>query len=476
MHSGLHYGSILVRQEYIQSSVPMTTKSSLEGGRYKGTVIVIMAAILGFIIIIALVVLIMKEKACAPVIFGFLPVIAALILGFALNDIVKMYLDGFSGAAKNAVLAMFSVTYFYMMNEVGAFDPIVNLIVSKSHGNITAVFLATTAIAMLTTLDGQSASTIVVTVPVMYPIFKKMKIRPVNLAFLITITAGAFMYVPYTSSMMAVSTALNIPVQDIWQKMLPVFGIAVVGCFIMAVIMAKIEEKRIKAGLNDYLDNLESEEAVEEIREISPWHKKMLPVNWIITVVLMVCLFTNKVNGTFLFVFIFSIAVFLNYPNARNQVGIMRKAAPMAMFVAVVFLLAGGYSKVMAQTNMMDAMVSTLLNLAPQSLTRYLHVILGFLAPMLNFVLGADTFYFGLVPLAGNIAASYGISLVSFCVTLMIGKGMSMLCSPTTPNLYLLTDMCHVSTKEYFKYTFFRLWAFAAVLLIIGFIIGAAVV
>ncbi len=456
--------------------MPERQHQVLEGGRYKSTLIVAMATFLGFAIIIALVLLIMKEKACAPVIFGVLPVIAALILGFALNDIVKMYLEGFSGAAKNAVLAMFSVMFFFMMNEVGAFDPIVDFIVSKSHGNVVAVFIAATAIAMMTTLDGQSASTIVVTVPVMYPIFKKMKIRPVNLAFIITMTVGIFMYAPYTSAMLAVSTSLNISVQDIWGQILPVFGVGVVGCFVMAVIMANIEKKRIIAGKNDYLDTDVDEESIVEKREISPWHKKMLPVNWIITVILMVCLFTNKVNSTFLFVFIFSLSVFINYPNARQQVGIMRKAAPMAMFIAVIFMVAGGYAKVMSQTGMMDAMVGALLGLAPQSLTRYLHVVLGFFAMPLNFVLGPDTFYYGLTPLAGNIASSYGISLVSFCVTLMIGKGIGMLCSPTTPNLYLLTDMCHVSTTEYFKFTFFRLWCFSLFILIIGFILGAAVI
>lgn len=435
-----------------------------------------MATFLGFVIIIALVLLIMKEKACAPVIFGVLPVIAALILGFALDDITKMYLDGFSHAAKNAVLAMFSVMFFFMMNEVGAFDPIVDVIVSKSRGNVIAVFIAATAIAMMTTMDGQSASTIVVTVPVMYPIFKKMKIRPVNLAFIITMTVGVFMYAPYTSAMLAVSTSLGISVQEVWGRILPVFGVGVVGCFVMAVIMAVIEKKRIMAGKNDHLEVDTNEESAVEKKEISPWHRKLLPFNWIITIILMVCLFTNSVNSTFLFVFIFSFTVFVNYPSARQQVGVMRKAAPMAMFIAIIFMVAGGYAKVMSETGMMDAMVGTLLGLAPQSLTRYLHVILGFIAMPINFVLGPDTFYFGLTPLAGNIASSYGISLVAFCVTLMIGKGVGMLCSPTTPNLYLLTDMCHVSTTEYFKFTFFRLWGFSVILLIVGFILGAAVI
>lgn len=433
-----------------------------------------LTTILGFAIIIALVILIMKEKACAPVIFAVLPVVAALILGYSVNEIIPMYVNGFSKNARNAVLAMFSVSYFFMMNEVGAFDPIVNAIVKKCSGNVILAFVAATIISMLTTLDGQSASTIVVTAPVMYPIFRKMKIRPENLAFIITVTVGVFMYLPYTSAMMAVSTALEIPVEQVWAQILPSFGIGIVACFVLAVIMAINEKKRIDAGKNDYLLDEMVEDNTSGTKELTERQKKLLPFNWAMTVILMICLFTSIVDSAVLFVFMFSLGVFVNFPNSKQQVGMVRKSAPMAMFVAVIFLIAGGYSNVMSETGMMDAMVGAMLGIAPDFMMRFLHDVIGIVSVPLNFFLGADTFYFGLVPLAGNIATSFGVPVIGYCITVMIGKGIGMLCSPTTPNLYLLTDMCHVSTKSYFKFTFLKLWLFSIVILILSWIIGVA--
>lgn len=433
-----------------------------------------LTTILGFAIIIALVVLIMKEKACAPVIFAVLPVVAALILGYSVNEIIPMYVNGFSKNARNAVLAMFSVSYFFMMNEVGAFDPIVNAIVKKCSGNVILAFVAATIISMLTTLDGQSASTIVVTAPVMYPIFRKMKIRPENLAFIITVTVGVFMYLPYTSAMMAVSTALEIPVEQVWAQILPSFGIGIVACFVLAVIMAINEKKRIDAGKNDYLIDEMVEDNTSGTKELTDRQKKLLPFNWTMTVILMICLFTSIVDSAVLFVFMFSLGVFVNFPNSKQQVDMVRKSAPMAMFVAVIFLIAGGYSNVMSETGMMDAMVGAMLGIAPDFMMRFLHDVIGVVSVPLNFFLGADTFYFGLVPLAGNIATSFGVPVIGYCITVMIGKGIGMLCSPTTPNLYLLTDMCHVSTKSYFKFTFLKLWLFSIVILILSWIIGVA--
>ena len=445
-----------------------TKEEALQGN------LLMLTTILGFAIIIALVLLIMKEKACAPIIFAVLPVIAAMILGYSVSEIVPMYVSGFSKNARNAVLAMFSVSYFFMMNEVGAFDPIVNAIVKRCSGNIILVFIAATIISMVTTLDGQSASTIVVTAPVMYPIFKKMKIRPENLAFIITVTVGVFMYLPYTSAMMAVSTALEVPVEEIWSQILPSFGIGIIACFVLAVLMAINEKKRIAAGKNDYLDAEMAEASGSGIKELTARQKKLLPFNWIMTVILMICLFTSIVDSAVLFVFMFALCVFVNYPNSKEQVGMIRKSAPMAMFVAVIFLIAGGYSNVMQETGMMDAMVGALLGIAPEFMMRFLHDLIGVVSVPLNFFLGADTFYFGLVPLAGNIATSFGVPVIGYCITVMIGKGIGMLCSPTTPNLYLLTDMCHVSTKSYFKFTFLKLWAFSVVILVLSWIFGIA--
>lgn len=431
--------------------------------------------ILGFLIIIALLILIMKEKAVAPVIFATLPVIAALILGYNLKDITGWFSEGFQSTANNAALAIFGILYFAMMNDIGMFDGLVNFITKKFSNSVILVFIAAWLVAVISTLDGASPSTILVTAPAMYPIFKKMKIRPVLLAFIITVVVGIFQYLPYTGMMMAVASGMGVDVGALWGQMIPAFAVGLALSFVLIIIMAKAEEKRIKSGKNDYLMDA-ADAAEQKVAEYSAWHLKMRPVNLILTAILLICLFTNTVKAQVAFGVAFPIALVLNYPTSRAQAGVIKKHAHVAMFVAVTFLMSGVYSKIMAGTGMMDGMVQALLKITPDSVGAHIPLIFGIFALPLGFILGPDAFYFGIMPAVGGVAASYGISTAAFCATVLIGKGIGMLFSPTTPNLYLMMDMCKCDVKEYFKFTAIPLFLYSLVVLAAACILGVAVV
>ena len=431
--------------------------------------------ILGFLIIVVLLVLIMKEKAAAPVIFATIPVVAAVILGAGLQDLTGWFQAGFQSTANNAALAIFGILYFAMMNDIGMFDDIVAFITKKFSNSVTFVFIACWLVAVISTLDGASPSTILVTAPTMIPIFRKMRIRPVNCAFIITAVVGVFQYLPYTGMMMAVSSAMSIDVGGLWIQMIPAFVVGLAGSFVLALILSKLEAKRIACGKNDYLAIAQNSVQQTEA-QYSPWHLKMRPVNLILTAILLICLLTNTVKAQVAFGVAFAVALFINYPTSRGQAGVIKKHANMAMFVAVTFLMSGVYSQIMSGTGMMDGMVQFLIHLLPQSLGSHIGIIFGILALPLGFVLGPDAFYFGIMPAVGGVAVSYGISVESFCATVLIGKGIGMLFSPTTPNLYLLTDMCKADVKEYFKFTAIPLFLFSLAVLAAACILGVATV
>ncbi len=431
--------------------------------------------ILGFLIIIILMILIMKSKAVAPVIFATVPVVAALILGYGLKDITGWFQAGFQATANNAALAIFGILYFAMMNDIGMFDDIVNFITKKFANSVLLVFIACWLVAVISTLDGASPSTILVTAPTMVPIFKKMKIRLVNCAFIITMVVGVFQYLPYTGMMMAVSSAMGVDVGNLWVQMIPAFVAGLVLTLVLTVILAKLEEKRIKSGKND---NLVTGSEADEIKtaQYSEWHLKTRKFNILLTIILLVLLLTNTVRAQVAFGVMFPIALVLNYPNSKGQAGVIKKHANMAMFVAVTFLMSGVYAQIMSGTGMMDGMVQFLINLLPESLGSHISIIFGILALPLGFVLGPDAFYFGIMPAVGGVAVRYGVSVEAFCATILIGKGIGMLFSPTTPNLYLLTDMTKTDVKDYFKFTAVPLFVLSLVVLAIACVLGVATV
>ena len=137
-----------------------------------------MVAVIGFLMIIAIVALLLKGKMSPIVVLAVVPTIAALILGFAPVDIMGFIADGIKTTTSNGILFIFSVIYFGVLSDTGLFDVIVGWLVKRAGNNVIAVTVVTALIATIAHLDGTTAVTVLITIPAMYPVYKKMKIDP----------------------------------------------------------------------------------------------------------------------------------------------------------------------------------------------------------------------------------------------------------------------------------------------------------
>ena len=140
-----------------------------------------MTAIVGFLMIIIIVALLLKGKLSPIVTLTLIPAVAALILGFAPLEVAKFIKEGMQSTISNAILFIFSVIFFGVMSDAGMFDVIVDFLVKKAGNNVIAVTVATAIIATIAHLDGTTAVTVLITIPAMLPIYKKMNISPLIL-------------------------------------------------------------------------------------------------------------------------------------------------------------------------------------------------------------------------------------------------------------------------------------------------------
>ena len=136
----------------------------------------IMAAAIGFLMIIVIVALLLKGKMSPIVVLAIVPTISALILGFVPTDILGFIADGIKTTTSNGILFIFSVIYFGVLSDTGLFDVIVNWLVKKAGNNVIAVTVVTAMIATIAHLDGTTAVTVLITIPAMYPVYKRMNI------------------------------------------------------------------------------------------------------------------------------------------------------------------------------------------------------------------------------------------------------------------------------------------------------------
>ena len=127
-------------------------------------------AIIGFALMLVLMFVLIKEKLSPPVAFILLPVIAAVIAGFNVEEISGFVATGLSTMLETAVLFIFSISYFTLMSEAGLFDPIINFLIKKVGKSVTTILFAVVMTTMVAHLDGSGATTFLIVVPAFLPI------------------------------------------------------------------------------------------------------------------------------------------------------------------------------------------------------------------------------------------------------------------------------------------------------------------
>jgi len=430
-----------------------------------------MLPLVGYLIILIMMLLIFKSKALPAFCFAVLPIIGALICGFNLAEITEFIDKGLSTTWKTAVLFIFSVTYFGIMNDVGLFDKLVDVLVKMAGNNITLILVFTSIIAMIGHIDGAAATTYLITIPTMLPIYKKMKIKPVILLLICGAATGIMNLVPWGGPTVRAATTANIDATVLWVKMIPmqIFGLVVV--IAMAFFLGRKESRRITTlGVDE--DGVELSDAVAEQQDISLKRPRLMWFNLLFTAVLVIALVTAVFPTHVVFMLGTIIVLAVNYPDPQLQQKRIQAHAPSSIMLTVTLLCAGIFLGVMTQSGIVLEMSKVLINALPVSLQRYLHYIVGALGAPLGMVLGPDPYYYGIMPIIGEIVAPFGVSLETVGHAMLIGENVALSVSPVVPSTFLAIGLAGVELKEHIRYSFVPLWALSIVMMIFAVVIG----
>ncbi|WP_438466498.1 hypothetical protein [Streptococcus pluranimalium] len=135
-------------------------------------------------------------------------------------------------------------------------------------------------------------------------------------------------------------------------------------------------------------------------------------------------------------------------------------------------LAAGIIVGVLSESGMLEAMVVPLLKIIPASLASQLQFIMGILAFPLGTMLGPDSYFYGLMPLAIQVGENYDIAPLTMGIAMLIGKNLSLLISPLVPATYLAISLTDLDLKDHIKYSFLPLWIVALLMLMMSVIFG----
>ena len=459
-----------------------------------------MLTLLGIGTVAALLLLILFRITSVLVALTLVPLAAALAGGFA-GSFGTWAMDGIRGVTPVAALLAFAVIYFGVMNDAGLFDPIIRALVRVVGTDPVRIALGTAAVASVAHLDGAGASTFMVTVPAMLPLYNRARMSALSLTCITALAAGTMNMLPWGGPTTRAATALQVGATQLFVPVIPAMVAGMVGVFVFAIRIGRLERQRIARApvlldAGAVADSAESAAAVHDqtfrlkAEATRPWRvclpasatrpwRVWLPAsagrlrrvfdfrlgsatrsgivwffNAALTAVTLAILFTELVPLALVFMIASAIALVVNYPNSRQQRERLTRHGEAAMLMVTTIFAAGVFTGVLTKSGMLASMTTDLVAILPAAALRHLPIIMAVLSMPLSLVFDPDSFYFGLLPVlahAADVAGGSGIEVARAAVLGQMTTGFPV--SPLTPATFLLVGLANVDLADHQRRT-----------------------
>ncbi|MDD6213089.1 MAG: citrate:proton symporter [Clostridiales bacterium] len=437
----------------------------------------LMLALLGFATIIAIIVLLLRNVTVPALAFIGVSTITTAILvltgTFTLDDMGGFIKAGVADVHGTAGLFIFSVLFFGIMTDVGMFDRIINALMKKVGNNVVGVALMTCIIAMIGHLDGGGASTFLITIPAMLPVYKGLHMRRTTLLLICVTAMGVMNLMPWGGPTMRAASVLGMEANALWRQLMPMQGVGILIALITAIVWGNIEKKRIEAlgaANSDMLDSDILDDADEKNTELL--RPKMFFFNVILTLAVILCLIFVPVPAYYVFMVGCVLALLVNYPGAKLQNKIIKSHSGPALMMASTILAAGVFLGVLEQSGIMDHMATVLASFIPASMGRFLPLFIGILSVPLTLLFCTDSYFYGLLPVLISIGNAFGVDPVHTAIVMVVCRNCATFISPVVPATFLGVGLAGVEIKDHIKNSFFWIWGVSIICLISGLLFG----
>jgi CitMHS family citrate-Mg2+:H+ or citrate-Ca2+:H+ symporter len=415
-----------------------------------------MLTLLGIGMVAALLLLILFRITSVLVALTLVPLAAALIGGFG-SSFGTWAMEGIRGVTPVAALLAFAVIYFGVMNDAGLFDPIIRALILVVGTDPVRIALATAAVASVAHLDGAGASTFMVTVPAMLPLYNRARMSPLSLTCITALAAGTMNMLPWGGPTTRAATALQVGATQLFVPVIPAMVVGMVGVFLFALRIGRVERRRLGRGPV----RLDEESVADSAERAASLHHppsrrfgRLWYFNALLTAVTLAVLFTEFVPLALVFMIASAIALIVNYPNSHQQRERLTSHGEAAMLMVTTIFAAGVFTGVLTKSGMLASMTTDLVAILPAAALRHLPVIMAVVSMPLSLVFDPDSFYFGLLPVlshAADAAGGSGIEVARAAVLGQMTTGFPV--SPLTPATFLLVGLANVDLGDHQRRT-----------------------
>lgn len=450
--------------------------------------------------------LLLWQKVSPIVALAGVPIVAALIAGNSPSEVSEFALAGITSVADVVVMFVFAIVFFGILRHVGFFDPIVQRIVRLGGDSPKAVAVATTLLATVAHLDGAGATTFLITIPAMLPIYQRLGMSRLTLTACVGLGAGVMNILPWGGPTARAAATVGVDANLLWTPLIPAQIVGVVAALAVAWFLGSREVRRIAKGQpsefaevvpaqslggtaqtsgatgseshdaslssgNDQNTGtasapMDTEEATEkDFRNIPLW------VNGLLLIATLAVLMWGIVSPAIAFLAATIIALIINFRGLENQSRQFDISAKSAMLMASTLLAAGVLLGVLDESGMIESMADSAVQVLPAGIMPVLPVIVAILGVPMSLFFGPDAYYFGVLPVLSAVGSNYGIDPIVLAQASIIGQEtVGFPISPLTGSFYLLVGLANVPIGKHILSLIGWAWVVSIIML------GAAIV
>ena len=473
-----------------------------------------MLSLIGYISMLVILALLLMQKVSPIVALAGVPIVAALIAGNSPSEVSEFVMAGITDVASVVVMFVFAIVFFGILRHVGFFDPIIDRIIRLGGSSPKAVALATTLLAALAHLDGAGATTFLITIPAMLPIYQRLGMSRLTLTACVGLGAGAMNLLPWGGPTARAAATVGVEPNLVWTPLIPAQIVGIIAALGIAWFLGTREARRIAKGkpsnfaevVSTHSDDhgarssatapsdtdatgadsdtarttsvmVDADSAEKRGTDATGPEKdfRTIPlwVNGLILIATLAVLMWGIVSPAITFLVATIIALIINFRGLENQSRQFDISAKSAMLMASTLLAAGVLLGVLDESGMIESMADSAVQILPAGIMPILPIVVAVLGVPMSLFFGPDAYYFGVLPVLSAVGANYGIEPVLLAQASIIGQEtLGFPISPLTGSFYLLVGLANVPIGKHILGLIGWAWLVSIIVLIAAIVIG----
>lgn len=464
-----------------------------------------MLTALGFATIAAILLLLITSRVAAIAALIGVPVVSALLAGHGPAEIGTMISFGIGDIVGVVAMFVFAILFFGVLRDAGMFDPIVRRILHYAGSNPVTIAVGTAVLALVCHLDGAGATTFVITISALLPLYDAVGMSRLVLATVTGLAAGTMNMLPWAGPTARASSVVDVDANALWTPLLPAQLAAIAAVLGAAAWLGRREKLRLatsteaapRSSRGDRLraatvsdtaaepaarsaDDRAAVTVVEDPATTSVSSDAQLTrprlfwLNLVLTAVTVGVLISGIAQPAAVFMVALVLALIINYPGTRHQNERIDAHAQSAVLMATTLLAAGAFLGIMQETGMIRAMATALASSVPAQLGPLLPLLVGVFAVPMSFLFGPDPYYFGVLPVLAGVGQQFGIAPADLAQASILGEEtIGFPLTPMTGAFFLLVGLSRVDIGRHIRHMIPWAWGISLLALAVAAVTGA---